>query len=380
MATKTENLELTKPSADDYYDIEVHNGNMDIIDDIVQHLTDETIITRQKTDKINEDMPGIKNHLTATNPHGITSATVGLDKVPNVATNDQTPTYTDTTTLSTLTSGERLGVAFGKIKKAITDLISHLADTTKHITSTERSNWNGKAPTNHLSTTNMFGVGNETNYGHLKITDSKSSTASDTAASAKALKEVNDMAKKQDFELIKTQTFAFENVSTTESEAPNAKIAITGIDITSYKELVFEFSGNISLVDASTTTTTKFRTSELKLQIAANNGTKNPEKELIARLYSTQTGPKSASINFNNRIRVLIDLNEYAYTIDNSSGEFIDKVLFMHVSGDAYTVRDINGDDFTFDICINAQAPSGYAGNATTNASGTVNIYGKKGY
>ena len=46
--------------------------------------------------------------------------------------NDHTPTYTEATTLTTLTSGEKLSIAFGKIKRAITDLISHIADTTKH--------------------------------------------------------------------------------------------------------------------------------------------------------------------------------------------------------------------------------------------------------
>lgn len=63
--------------------------------------------------------------------------------------NEQTPTYTEATTLKTLTSGEKISVAFGKIKKAITDFISHIADTTKHITSTERTNWNNKAPAGH---------------------------------------------------------------------------------------------------------------------------------------------------------------------------------------------------------------------------------------
>ena len=60
------------------------------------------------------------------NPHGVTASQVGLDKVPNVTTNDQTPTYTEASMLAGLTSGEKLGIAFGKIKKAITDLISHL--------------------------------------------------------------------------------------------------------------------------------------------------------------------------------------------------------------------------------------------------------------
>ena len=76
------------------------------------------------------------------NPHGVTKSQVGLGNVPNVATNDQTPSYTEATSLAKLSSGEKLSVAFGKISKAITDLISHIGDTVKHITSTERTNWN----------------------------------------------------------------------------------------------------------------------------------------------------------------------------------------------------------------------------------------------
>ena len=76
------------------------------------------------------------------NPHSVTKTQVGLGNVPNVATNDQTPSYTEATSLSKLSSGEKLSVAFGKISKAITDLISHIGDTVKHITSTERTNWN----------------------------------------------------------------------------------------------------------------------------------------------------------------------------------------------------------------------------------------------
>lgn len=79
----------------------------------------------------------------------ITADTVGLGKVPNVATNDQTPTYTESSTLTNLTSGEKLSVAFGKIKKAITDLMTHLANTTLHITATERTTWNAKANTKY---------------------------------------------------------------------------------------------------------------------------------------------------------------------------------------------------------------------------------------
>ena len=62
------------------------------------------------------------------NPHGVTKSQVGLGNVPNVATNDQTPTYTVASENTALTSGEKLSVAFGKIAKAISSLISHLAN------------------------------------------------------------------------------------------------------------------------------------------------------------------------------------------------------------------------------------------------------------
>lgn len=67
----------------------------------------------------------------------------------NVDINEQTPTYTEASTLENITSGEKISIAFGKIKKAITEFVSHLADTTKHITSTERTTWNNKAPSGH---------------------------------------------------------------------------------------------------------------------------------------------------------------------------------------------------------------------------------------
>lgn len=42
--------------------------------------------------------------------------------------NDQAPTYAEATTLENLTSGEKISIAFGKIKKAIRELISHIGN------------------------------------------------------------------------------------------------------------------------------------------------------------------------------------------------------------------------------------------------------------
>lgn len=58
------------------------------------------------------------------NPHSVTKNQVGLGNVPNVSTNDQTPTYTEATTLAELASGEKLSAAFGKLKLVTKNVIS----------------------------------------------------------------------------------------------------------------------------------------------------------------------------------------------------------------------------------------------------------------
>ena len=58
----------------------------------------------------------------------ITKEDIGLGNVPNVATNDQQPTYSMASENENLTSGEKMSVAFGKIAKAISSFISHLSN------------------------------------------------------------------------------------------------------------------------------------------------------------------------------------------------------------------------------------------------------------
>lgn len=58
----------------------------------------------------------------------VTKSDVGLGNVPNVSTNDQTPTYTEASTLTALSSGEKLSIAFGKLAEAVSSLISHIAN------------------------------------------------------------------------------------------------------------------------------------------------------------------------------------------------------------------------------------------------------------
>ena len=60
------------------------------------------------------------------NPHAVTKAQIGLSNVPNLTTNDQTPTYTEAASLELLASGEKLTTAFGKLAKALRSLSGHL--------------------------------------------------------------------------------------------------------------------------------------------------------------------------------------------------------------------------------------------------------------
>lgn len=83
------------------------------------------------------------------NPHKVSKSQVGLGNVPNVTTNDQTPTYTEAASTAKLVSGEKLSAAFGKISKAVSDLLLHLSDNIRHITSSERTNWNNAHNNSH---------------------------------------------------------------------------------------------------------------------------------------------------------------------------------------------------------------------------------------
>ena len=78
-----------------------------------------------------------------------TAINAHLANVPNVTTNDQTPTYAVASDNAELVSGETLTTAFGKIAKAIKSFIAHLADSVSHITSDERTTWNAKAAGTH---------------------------------------------------------------------------------------------------------------------------------------------------------------------------------------------------------------------------------------
>ncbi len=110
------------------------------------------------------------NHTTANNnPHGVTAEQVGLGNVPNVSTNDQTPTFTEAKEVTVLTSGEKLALTLGKLAKVVSAFITHIADKVGHITADERTKWNSggsgkKAVTFVIGTTTAGHTADEVDY------------------------------------------------------------------------------------------------------------------------------------------------------------------------------------------------------------------------
>lgn len=177
MATYTSNYGWTKPSGSDNVDISVLNDNLDdqdstihdaflnmappfsesstyAVDDIVLYTTglykchtpvvtpgSWTGSTNWQVYKLSEGGSGgggtsSYNDLTnkpsingvtlsgnkTTSDLGIDKTAVGLGNVPNVSTNNQTPTFTEASTRNNIASGEKLSVILGKVQKFFNDL------------------------------------------------------------------------------------------------------------------------------------------------------------------------------------------------------------------------------------------------------------------
>ena len=72
------------------------------------------------------DLTAHKND--ANNPHRVTKEQIGLGNVVNKAPNDIEVTFDEATNRDNIATNEKLSVLFGKIKKVITDVISHLTN------------------------------------------------------------------------------------------------------------------------------------------------------------------------------------------------------------------------------------------------------------
>lgn len=81
-----------------------------------KQFDDYKLVTDETLNTLNEHAKNTEN------PHKVTAQQVGLGNVPNVTTNNQTPTFTAASSRTNINSGETLATIFGKIKKWFSDL------------------------------------------------------------------------------------------------------------------------------------------------------------------------------------------------------------------------------------------------------------------
>lgn len=75
----------------------------------------------------------LKDHTEDTeNPHKVTKQQVGLGNVENKSISEQEPVFDNTADLAANESGEKVGVVFAKVKKAIETLMAHLSASNPH--------------------------------------------------------------------------------------------------------------------------------------------------------------------------------------------------------------------------------------------------------
>lgn len=154
--------------------------------DTSDNWDNSTLILRKGEFAINEDS-GELRYGDGTHTYKDSPSIVSLGNVPNVTTNNQTPTFTQASTRTNIVSGEKLSTIFSKIKKFFADL--------KTVAFT--GNIEDLVTKSHASTSDIYGKATGVDYGHVMLSDSTSSNSGDNkgiAATPSAVKAAYDKA------------------------------------------------------------------------------------------------------------------------------------------------------------------------------------------
>lgn len=123
----------TKDAAADY----IPAGSDRVLEtqmDVLVYIGDAENVTASISESLvyasRADLDALKERVENLN---LSKDAVGLGNVPNVSTNDQTPTWTIASSLTALVSGEKLSTALGKLAKAVLSLIEHIGALGKNI-------------------------------------------------------------------------------------------------------------------------------------------------------------------------------------------------------------------------------------------------------
>ena len=117
-----------------------------------EHVQDEDVhVTVEEKENWNskQDELTIDDELSEESENLVTNKAIteGIGKKLDTTGNasNTTVAFSEASELTAPTSGSKLSVLFGIVAKAVSSLISHLADAVSHITSTERTAWNAKS-------------------------------------------------------------------------------------------------------------------------------------------------------------------------------------------------------------------------------------------
>lgn len=179
--------------------------------------TKDELYTKGEVD-INLDKKADKNlfenHATnKNNPHSVNKIQVGLSSVDNIQQATKVEFDSHVASKNNPHSVTKVQVGLSNVdntqQASKVEFNSHNTDTTKHITDTERSNWNSKATGDHshnFSEIKNVPLASTTILGVVKLTDSVVSADTSTAATPKSVKAAYDYVKTCEVALNKHQT------------------------------------------------------------------------------------------------------------------------------------------------------------------------------
>lgn len=238
MSTTTTNYNLVKPELTDAADITAMNQNWDTIDTMLKNLANEGWLTPVTTENQNLDnyvTQGIYSFDSAyapiNRPDGNSNGwliVIPWNNTPGVGTVKQLwlrrgalNSNDHCLYVRTRISSDNAWSTWAQIYTT-KDITVNLADINALGTTIAQVNNIGnaldeKAPINHASSSDTYGKGTDTNYGHVKLsnsTTSTSGTSGGTAATPAAVKAAYDLADgKQD-------SLTFDNMPTQNSDNP----------------------------------------------------------------------------------------------------------------------------------------------------------------
>lgn len=274
-----------------------------------------------------------EHHSDYNNPHQVTKAQVGLGNVDNTSDANKP-----------VSTAQATAIAYAK--KAGTDAQSNL--------------------TTHINN----GAGTSSKAGHLKITDSYTTSSSDTAASTKALIDAIANARTQlekgVFKLIKTQAVNYTRDSS--SEAIRENILITDVNLTDYDEIMFEFSGTMSLTRTTGTSTTMY-IGFSDVTTTSSSNVSGVVQKLVQISSNSATITKTV-----NKMRAYFEKFETDTTTHQSSGitseTYIGNFKTVSTSDGIIYYSPLTPEDKIHFMTI---VDKGFKGTVT----GTISVYGK---